>query len=205
MSNGQRGVIAPIWLYLAGAIAVMLALAGLIKVWDNYTTGLVKGGYDRGVAETTATYTARDNAQLQAVVAAQRQAEIRAAKAESDAATAQALASSNYAKGVEDGKAKTAARVAAVHTGNLRLRDPGSQARACPAVAATTAKAASAGPAGGSDAHPAAELSAAPAGFLSTAASDFLLGLTGEADDVARQLAAAQAIIVSDRKLCNGP
>jgi hypothetical protein len=195
--NKQRGVIALIWLYLAGAVLLTGALTGLVVAWKSYTTGLDRIGYDRGVAETTAAYQKRDNVALQAALAAQQRAEVRADQAERDAAAAQSVASSNYLKGVDDGRKKTAALVAAAHAGELRLRDPGARSgssAACPPATgpASTASA----PAGGDG---------AAGGELSAAAGEFLLSLAGEADDLARQLAAAQAVIVSDRALCNGP
>lgn len=197
MKTGQHGIIAPIWLYAAAAIALMVALAGLIKVWNNYTTALDKKGYDRGVAETTAAYTKRDNSQLQAALAAQTVAEGVAATAERKAATAQSDASKAYNKGVNDGKAKTAQLVAAAKSGALRLRDPGNQAGTSTACNNQVSQSSVAGPAAGSD--------AGTGTLISAAASDFLLQLTGEADDTALQLAACQVILVSDRVLCNAP
>ncbi|MCR4304978.1 MAG: lysis protein [Gallionella sp.] len=190
----QQGAIAPVWLYMAGAIAVMLALAGLVKVWSNYTTSLDKRGYDRGTLEATARYQARDNAQLQAVVVAQRAAEIRAAKAEADAAKAQSVASSNYAKGVQDGKNRLAAFIADSRSGAIKLRDPGQNGTG-PACGNQTGKAETAGSAPGSNGD--------TQGRLSGQASEFLFSLANEADEIVRQLIAAQAVIVSDRVLCN--
>jgi prophage endopeptidase len=196
--NTQRGVIASVWLYLAGAIAFMLVLAGLIKVWNSYTTALDKKGYDRGVAETTAAYTKRDNAQLQAALAAQTQAEARAAKAERDAATAQSTASANYQKGVNDGKAKLAAFIASARAGTVSLHDPGAKPGASPACGNQTGKAEVAGSATGSD-------GGATSGLLSESATVFLATEANRADEVVAQLTAAQAVIVSDRVLCNAP
>lgn len=195
--NRQTGTIAPIWLYLAGAIALIAALAGLVTVWDGYTNGLDKKGYDRGVSETTADWQKRDNAQLQAALAAQSEAEARAAHAESEAAAAQSAASENYQRGVKDGKAKTDALVAAARAGDLRLRDPGNQAGSGAARGNQAGAAQTAAGTGG--------CYGAAGAKLSVEASEFLLGLAGEADDTARQLAACQVILVSDRRLCNGP
>ncbi len=186
-----------VWLYLAGAIAVIVALTGLVLAWNKYTAGLDQKGYDRGVAETTAAFQKRDNAQLQAALAAQHAAEVLAAQAERTALKSQSDASQAYSKGVNDGKAKTAVLVAAARAGSLQLRDPGNQTGACPARSGPTGEASLAGPAAGGDGGTGAKLSAEASGFL--------LALTGEADDTARQLAAAQAVITSDRVLCNAP
>ena len=193
--NKQRGEIAPIWLYLAGAIALVLALTGLVAAWESYTTGLDKKGYDRGVSETESAYKTRDNKQLQAALAAQEAAEDRAAQAEAKADAAAAVASNNYQKGVQDGQKQTDARIAAVGAGTLRLSDPGHQARPSPACGLGIGASSPLTAVSGSD-------DAAPAG-LSAEASGFLLKLTGEADDTARQLALAQARILSDIETCN--
>ena len=195
--NRQRGVIALIWLYLAAAFILVAVLTGLVVAWKSYTTGLDKAGYDRGAAETTKAFQKRDNAQLQAALAAQRAAEVQAAQAERIAATAQSVASDNYLKGVDDGRKQSVALVAAARAGELRLRDPGNRpgtSSACPPATAPAPTAAAS----------AANHDAAGA-QLSAEAVEFLLALAGEADDTARQLAAAQAVILSDRVLCNGP
>lgn len=190
----QRG---NIYFYIAGVLAFLGLMWGVIHAWHSYTAGLDKAGYDRGVAETTAAFQKRDNAQLQAALAAKDAAEMRAAKLEQDAATAQSNASKAYAKGVKDGKAATDARIADIHSGKLGLRDPGSKAGACPPSSSEAGKAETNGPTSGSDASAGTELSGQ--------ASEFLLNLTGEADEVVKQLAAAQAVIVLDRALCNAP
>lgn len=195
--NKQRGIIAMVWLYLAGAIALCVAITGLIYAWSSYTAKLDKRGYDRGVAETTAAFQKRDNAQLQAVIAAKTAAEDRAVRLEQKAAEAQAKASKSYAKGVNDGKAKTARLVAAARAGALRLRDPGNQTGGCTAGSNQAGAASPAGAAAGSNGSKGAE--------FSSAASEFLLNLTGEADEIARQLTAAQQVIMSDRVVCNAP
>jgi len=196
--KAQEGVIALVWLYVGAAILVLLALAGLVKVWSNYTSGLVKEGYDHGVAETTASYTKRDNAQLQAVVVAQRQAEDRAAKAEADAAKSQSLASANYQRGILDGKTKLAAFIDSARAGGIELRDPGSQAGTGPACDNQAGKAETTGAAGVGNGQ-------AGGGLLSKDATVFLATEANRADEIVLQLTAAQAVIVSDRTLCNSP
>ena len=54
--------------------------------------------------------------------------------------------------------------------------------------------------AGRRDGGASGELPAAPAGLLSGEASEFLVNLAADADDVARQLAACQQVIINDRK-----
>ena len=110
------------------AIAVVVLAIVLALAWDHFITGVEKRGYDRGVSATEARYAKRDNDQLKATLAAQQAAEKRASDAEAKAATAQNLASTNYQKGVQDGKAQTERRIAAARAGTLRLRDPGKDA-----------------------------------------------------------------------------
>lgn len=172
-------------------------IAGGVYAFHNYTTGIDAKGYARGVLETKAEYVNRDNAQLKEAIAAQAAAEKRANAAEAKAAAAQTLATTNYQKGVKDANDKTAARLAAVGAGTLRLRDPAGKTTNCAALGDSTGKTQTASPAPGGDGQTGSELSGA--------ASQFLLNLTGEADQIARQLALAQDVIASDRQLCNSP
>ena len=172
-------------------------IAGGVYAFHNYTSGIDAKGYARGVLETKTEYVNRDNEQLKLAIAAQAAAEKRANEAEAKAAAAQTLATTNYQKGVKDAEAKTAARLAAVGAGTLRLRDPGQNTTNCPSVNHPTGEAQIAGTPTRSDGQTGRELSGA--------ASQFLLALTGEADQIARQLALAQDVIASDRQLCNSP
>lgn len=61
----QRG---NIYVYSAIAIALLaLVVAGIFGM-NSYINGVDKKGYERGVGETTATFTERDNEQLQALI-----------------------------------------------------------------------------------------------------------------------------------------
>lgn len=181
------------WPELVGVLVVI----ALVFAWTQYTAKLEKAGYDRGVKDTKSEYALRDNEQLKAALAAQSAAEKRANEAEAKAAAAQTLATTNYQKGVKDGTDKTNARLAAVDAGTLRLRDPAGKTTSCAALGDSVGKTQAAAPASGSDGQTGSELSGA--------ASQFLLRLTGEADQLARQLALAQDVIISDRVLCNSP
>lgn len=200
----QRGI-AIGWLYLIGVVVLLGAITGLVVAWDNYTTGLDEKGYDRGVAESTAAYTKRDNVRLQRVLAELKTAQAKAKALEEQYAAAQATADANYKRGVKDGQAKTAARIAAARAGDLKLRDPGNQGGTGPACNPGPAKGETATTAAGGNAAPAGQLPGSDGGILSAEASTFLLALTGEADEVVKQLTAAQATIVQDRVLCNSP
>lgn len=99
----------------------------------------------------------------------------------------QAAISENYQEQLEDEKQKTAALIAANRAGAFRMRDP--NAVACPPHGGIQPETSTS--TGGRD-------GAAP-GELSGAAAEFLLGLAGEADSVARQFAACQAVVRADR------
>lgn len=183
----QRG---NIYVILALTIAAAGALAGLAWAWNAYTTKLDRLGYERGASETTAQYAARDNAALQAAIQAKDKAEARIAALEDNNAKAVAAASTNYQKGLADGKVTLDAALADVRAG-FRLRDPagspGLSARCIGDAIGPPSAAAS-----GRDGQAGSE--------LSQAASDFLLRLAGEADEVVIQLTACQQILISDRE-----
>ena len=143
--NRQKGIIATVWLYVGAALLILAALATLISAWDSYTARLDKAGYDRGVDETTAAWQKRDNKALQDALTAQTAAQVLATAAERKAATAQSVASSNYEKGVIDGKAKLALFLAS----GVGLRDPGNPGGPGPAGGGQTGKAETAGTASG--------------------------------------------------------
>lgn len=97
---------------------------------------------------------------------------------------------SNYERKLSNANEQRKKDVAAVLAGSIRLRDPGAASLRpvsggiCPPVAGASL----------SDGRSTGELSPTAAGFL--------LNLTNDADDVARQLAEAQAVILEDRRLC---
>ena len=192
--NRQSGVIAGGYIWLAGGIAAIAALTGLVVAGNKYAASLDAKGYSRGVAETTAAFQKRDNAQLQAVVAAQKVAEVRAAAAEDVASQAQETARSAYSKGIASGKAQTARLIAA----STRLRDPGASPGTCPAGS---------GPIGAPEvaAGPAGDSGHDGGGGLSDQATQFLLSEADRANAVVLKLNDARARILSDLTVCNQP
>ena len=193
----QRGVIAMGWLILAGVIAAGLVLTGLVLAWNKYTTGIDQAGFDRGVATTTAQYTARDNAQLQTALTRVKVLEDAARKTESAHAAAIVKVSDKLAK--EKANAKLAEKRVrdAIAAGDLRVRDAAFKAGTCAPVGAGSQPGATTASASGSNGAPRCQLSDATA-------SD-LLAIGRDADEVVAQLTAAQAIIVADRAACNAP
>jgi len=195
----QRGFgLVEIAIYAGIAIAVLGALAGLVHVWHNYTDGLDKKGYDRGVQETQATYAKRDNT---ALVAANKRI-----KDLEDARAADLLQSqldvndqaTRFEQEKADAEKTTAARIAAARAGNLRLFDPGTKGgnTSC-AGSGDGGGAAGVATAGGPDGAGGSE--------LSVVADEFLLGESKRADIIAKKLnrlqIACQAIVAT----CNKP
>lgn len=95
--------------------------------------------------------------------------------------------SAKYQEEMKHGQVKKDRIIANLRGGTFRLRIP--LARACKAGGSGPAEAASA--TGGRDGE--------ARGELSPEAAEFLVGLASDCDDVTRQLAAAQAVIVKDR------
>ena len=169
-------------LYLIAGIAFLAALAGLYGLIDHR-------GYTRGAAEVTAAVEARDNKAL-AEANKRIQALQEAARAQEQAKAAQVVAiSTHYQKEISDAKVRNALLDADVRAGRLRLRDPGAASTAVCDRGQTSETAASPGRSDGPT-----------GGQLSAASSGFLLALTGEADDVTRQLGACQSLIRADRQ-----
>ncbi len=191
MLKRQRGI-AQGWLYLIYLVVIVAVWAAAVTAWHSYTDGIDKKGYERGVQETTAAYAKRDNEALRAktdrIKALEDQAREDAAKAAQQMDEIAKLTEKDrqHAREIHDRD------VAAAHRGTLVLRDPG--ATACPRIGSGSETAAVAAGAGGSD-GPAS-------GQLSRAVTANLFALVDDADELAGQLARAQAVIVKDRELC---
>lgn len=183
----QRGQLLPTW-----AIYALAAAAALGALWYAYTT--IDGrGYDRGKTETESTYAKRDNQALQAALARVKKLQDEKAAAERAHEDRLAAIAADHKKEMANANRQRDRDVAAVRDG-FRLRDPGAgRAAQCPGGAGT-APAAAAGQRDGG----------AP-GELSAEASGFLFGLANDADEVARQLGAAQKVILEQIRTCNGP
>ena len=164
-------------------------IIGLLVAWGASLVGVGWWQNDAGhVAERT-TWQARENGELRTANATIKALQEQARKDEQTHAAALAAVSTDYERKLSDANKQRAADVAAIRAGTIRLRDPNPTGlRACGGLAAQVGAGAGRrdGPEGG-------ELSEAAAGFLLEFASD--------ADDVARQLTACQAVVVKDRDL----
>lgn len=161
-------------------------------LWIASLVGVGKWQNDAGhVAERTA-WQAKDNEQLRLANAEIQRLETEARAAEADHARRLADIGKNIVKDKQRADQQHQADLDNVRAGTLVLRDPGAPGlRACAGAAGApvAGPSRSDGPGGGG---------------LSGAAAEFLLGEASRADDLARQLTAAQAVIAEDRRIC-GP
>lgn len=163
---------------LLAAAALWLASLFAVGVWQHHA----------GAVGERVTWQAKEVTE-QATAAAQFKALSDAArKAEQDNAAKMAALAADYERKLSDANKQRAADIAAVRAGSLRLRD----------------KSGTCMPAGtdpGSKAGPGPGIGNGATGCeLSETASGFLLDFANDADDVARQLAACQQVILTDRK-----
>lgn len=165
--------------YVAAGLGV-LALAALWGV-DRY-------GYARGVATERAAWQARESTELAAANNTIDRLQREARTTEQQHARDIVDVSARYQRELANAKAKRVADLAAIERGDIRLRDPAAPGES-PGCGDGAATATGAGRRDGGT-----------PGELSPAATRFLFELTGDADDVAHQLAACQAIVRRDRE-----
>lgn len=161
------------WPWRALAIVLLCAASGVI--------GWLDGAQHAGAAAL-----ARERDTAQAVAERVQVLQQQARAAEQRHAQALADVSTDYQRRINEANQVRAADRAALRAGTLRLRDPDGAAD-CRGAAAQ----AGAGTAGRDGRAP---------GELSPAATGFLLELASDADDVARQLAACQRVVIEDRE-----
>lgn len=170
------------------AIVAALWLCSLVAVgwWQRHD----------GIATVEAKWQAREAKQQAAAADQYKKLYDAYRKAEQDNAVALAAISAKFEKERTDATKQHAADIAAIRAGALRLRDPG--AAPVPACRGSTAETgtSSSGCNGGAS----CEFSGPHARLLSGQTSEFLVDLAADADDVARQLAACQQVIINDRK-----
>ena len=192
--KNQRGI-ATGWLYLIALIVILGLVSGIVYGVKSYLDGVDERGFQRGKKETEAAYAERDNEQLRTALDRVKQLEDEARAKERAHAIELARIDKQRQQEKADARKQAERDSADVRSGALKLRDPG--APTCPSIGGTGLRPAPGASAGGGDGTAGTDLSAAAAGFL--------LGLANEADDVARQLASAQAVIVEQITTCNGP
>ncbi len=144
--------------------------------------------YHAGRVAERAVWQERESEQLR--MANAKIVELQAAAREVELAKASAVAavSADYQRRLNDANKQRAADADAIRAGTLRLRDPGATSIGTGGDRAAETPA----PAGGCDGR--------ASGELSGAAAQFLFDLAADADQVAMQLQACQAVIIEDRR-----
>lgn len=164
-------------------------IIGLIAAWIASLVGVGYWQNGAGHVDERTTWQARENGELRTANATIKALQEKARKSEHDHAAALSAVSSDYERKLGDANKQRAADAAALRAGTLRLRDPNPTGlRSCGSLGTQIG----ASP-GGRD--------GAQGGELSDAAAEFLLDLASDADDIARQLAACQEVVVKDREL----
>lgn len=162
--------------------------SGIALAWMASVGASTMYGHNEGVHAERARWQARENQQLAEANAKIRELTDAARAAERIHTEALNSVSDHYQGELRDAKKRHDDDLAAVRDGGLRLRD-NYAAAVCPdtgRVSETGTGASGHHAAGGTE--------------LSREATEFLLGLANEADQVARQLSACQAVIRADRK-----
>lgn len=164
-------------------------IIGLIVAWATSLAGVGYWQNEAGhIAERTIWQTL-ENGELRTANATIKSLHEQARKSEYEHAAALAAVSTDYERKLSDANKQRAADAAALRAGTLRLRDPNPTGfRSC-------------GSLGTKIGTSPGERDGAQGGELSDAAAGFLLDLASDADDVARQLEACQAVVVKDREL----
>jgi hypothetical protein len=164
-------------------------IIGLIVAWVASLAGVGYWQNEAGHVDERTTWQTRENGELRTANATITALQEQARKSEHDHAAALATVSTDYERKLSDANKQRAADAAALRAGTLRLRDPNPTGLStCGGLGAQIGAGAGRrdGPEGGE---------------LSEAAAEFLLGFASDADDVARQLAACQEVVVKDREL----
>ena len=168
----------------AALVFVVIVIGAYIK---GRTDGgdIVRGEYAARDAKAASDYAAKERE----LTEANRQKERQWAKSA-------AQASAKYQREIAANETQRLADRAAIESGAIRLRDPGTADH----KAAGSEACAVAGTSGGRDGGAETGLQAASAGVLSAKASEFILDIANQCDAVVNQLSAAQRILRAERQ-----
>lgn len=162
------------------------AILGLVAAWAASVAAVGVWQHNVGAAIEKAVWVEKENAEVKAANEKIDALQKAAREKERQYVVGVATITSKLVKEKADALAKQVTLEDALNRGVVELRDPGAKSSCSSGAAQATAGAGRSD--GGSGAR------------LSTEAASFLLRLTGEADDVTRQLGACQAVIKEDRK-----
>ncbi len=179
------------WIGLAKLIAVG-ALVGLALAAFN---GHGRQQYQAGRQDERNNWLQRDNEALR--IANGRIATLQQAAREKEQTHGKAMdgIAAQHQKDLKDARTEQDRVIADLRARNLRLRVP---------VIASTSAACRGGGAGIEAGPGTGQRDGEATAELSDAAAEFLVGLASEADDVARQLSACQAVVIADRQQQEG-
>lgn len=179
------------WIELAKLLAA-LALGGLALAAFH---GHGKQQYQAGQQDERSTWLQRDNDALR--IANGQIATLQQEARDQERVHGQAMAdiATQHQKDLKDARTEKDRVIADLRARNLRLRVP---------VVATASAACSGGSAGPEAGPGAGQRDGETTAELSEAAAEFFVGLASEADDVARQLSACQAVVIADRQQQEG-
>lgn len=177
-----------------GLVKLLAAVAGAGLLWSAfYTHG--EQQYQAGRQDGLNAWLKRDNDALRQ--ANQRISTLEQEARDQERAHGQAMdaIAVQHQKDLKDARTEQDRVIADLRARNLRLRVP----------VVTTASAACRGGGAGIEAGPGTgQRDGEATAELSDAAAEFLVGLASEADDVARQLSACQAVVIADRQQQEG-
>lgn len=156
---------------LAVLIGAVAGLVGLVKARDE---GIERNGHSRGVGETEARYTTRDNQKLTKALAEVRRLEAEARAREDGMQDKVNKAVAKHLEGERNAKMDLEILRAGVRDGTLLLRDPGRAADSagCPGGGERTGSAVAGNPLGGGGRDAGAGFSGGTAGLLPRAEGD---------------------------------
>lgn len=163
---------------------VLSIVAGFL--WKAYDWA-----YDNGFNASETAWQARDNEELRTANALINRLQDEARRNEQAHSEQLVNISKEYEDEAAKIEARTERRIAELRNAGNRLRDP--YAAPCESTGTSPTGPPTTGP---------SERDEGTAGELSREASTFLLNLTGESDEVVKQLQACQAVVVEDRRLC---
>lgn len=165
----------------------IIAVIALIALIASYAWGRYDGGKINEVIWQ------KREAEINAASAAKiKLAEDNVLTAERHGAEALAKASEEYQNELRKTKLQKDAVIADLRSHNRKLSIPAT----CPPAGGNSASAA---------VSPSSRRNGATRAELSDTAAEFLVSLAGEADEVVKQLTAAQKVILEDRKTCGRP
>lgn len=190
----QRGI-ATGWLYLIGLVALIAVTWGLIHAVTSYIDGVDAKAYKRGADEVRKEVALRDQSALQKANARIVELTVLVRAAEQEGQRKLDLIAQQSEKDRANAKVRRDRDVAAARSGTLVLRDPGT-VTTCAASGDRSAGAETLAGAGVGD--------GGTPGQLSGPVTADLFALVDDADDLAKQLASAQAVIRQDRLTCGG-